>query len=316
MSKGRLVGLGIGIALIVAAFGLVMWQAANLPATQTAFAQGATATPSANATAVPQQNQSQPQQQAIGDTFWGILAGKLGVNADDLKSKALDARKEMLDQAVKDGRITQAQADGLKQSLTSNNLIAPIPLPRGNPVPNNNQPNQNPGRRGPFGGFGNRGPGPVIGPGFGGFGFGHGMIGAGLDMLNAVAGALKLEPKALIEQLSQGKTLADIAKAQGLDEATVKQAIIDFRTKQIDQLLSLGVISEVQANGMKSKLTPDNIDLSRGFRFNFNTSPSQQQQGQSQVLPDFGTGQMFGIMPGNGDFNFRFTVPDGNVQTQ
>ncbi len=317
MTKARVIGLGFGIILILAAFGIVLWQTVNMPTTSTAFAQGAaTATPGATATAVPQQTQPQPQQAQIGDTFWANLASKLGVSADDLKAKAVETRQEMIDQAVKDGRITQAQADAIKQRITANNIIAPIQLPRGaNQVPNNNPPNNNqPPHRMPFPPFGNRAPGFGFGNRFPGGVFGYGMLGGGLEQLNAVAKVLKLEPKALIEQLSQGKSLAEIAKAQGVDEASVKQAIIDYRTAQIDQLLSLGLISEVQANQMKARLTPDSIDLSRGFRFQFQTTPGQSKS--SEVFPDFEMGQAFGDAPGVFNFDGQMTVPFGDVQTQ
>lgn len=331
MSKGRIIGLAFGVIAIVAAFGIVMWQSANMPATGTAFAQGAaTATPVAPAgtTPVPPQNQPQSQQQqtAIGDAFWALLAGKLGVSADDLKSKAVEARKEMIDQAVKDGRLTQEQADAIKQRIDANGIVAPIPLPRGTQGSNGNQPwgkgqNGRPGR-GTLPGFGNGNGGPGFGNGLPGGMFGHGFMGGGLQELEAIAKAVKLEPKALVEQLSQGKTLADIAKAQGVDEATVKQAIIDFRKAQIDQQLSLGLISEVQANELKAKLTPENIDLSRGYRFHFETKPGGQQS--SEAFPGFDMGQGFGIAPDGQWFQGgQFAMPSGqggslpgDVQTQ
>lgn len=318
MTKARIVGLGFGVLMIVAAFGIVLWQTANMPATGTAFAQGAaTATPSAGAqaTPAPQQQDKDTQKQQIGEAFWTLLASKLGVSADDLKAKAIEARKEMIDQAVKDGRITQEQADAIKARMDANGLIVPINLGRGGrpnmPPQGGNQPNNN--NQNPHGGWfgGNRTP-------RGGFGgLGKGMKGGGLEQIEAVAQVLKLEPKALIEQLSQGKTLADIAKAQGVEEAVVKQAIIDSRKAQIDQLLALGVISEVQANQMKARLTPENIDLSRGFRFQFHTAPGQQDS--SQMMPSFGSGegfsQMFGQMFGDA-FNQQVPEPFGDIQTQ
>lgn len=308
MTKARVLGLGFGILLIAAAFGIVLWQAANMPATNTAFAQGAaTATPAAGATPKPQSQ----SQSSIGDTFWTQLAAKLGVSADDLKAKAVETRKDMINQAVADGRITQAQADAINARLDANNLIAPIPLPRGAQPNSNTQP-----RRGPFGGFGNMPPGR----GFGQGGIvGRGVWGSSLQELEAVASALKLEPKALIEQLSQGKSLADIATAQGVDQAAVKQAIIDYRTKQIDQLLALGLISEVQANALKARLTPDNIDLSRGFRFQFRSAPGQKS---SQALPEFEWGTAFGAAPDIEFFEFGempfegFMLPFADIQTQ
>lgn len=295
MTKGRFIGLGIGILLIAAAFGIVLWQGMNQTTHNVAFAQaGATATPVAAPTQAPS-TAPQQQTQTIGDTFWTLLAGKLGISADDLKKKALETRLEMLDQAVKDGRITQAQADALKQRITSNNIIAPIPLPR-NAQGNPNNP-QMPGRG--FGPFNNPGKGnnnnkqnpAPFGKGFGMMP-GRGMFGGGLQELEAVAKVLKLESKALIEQMAQGKSLAEIAKTQNVDEATVKKAIIDARTAQIDQLLALGLISQVQAEQMKARLTPDNIDLSRPLWFRFRMP--QNAPGTSQLIPDFGMEQVFG----------------------
>lgn len=303
--KARAIGLGIGILLIVAAFAVVLWQGMNLSSTGVALAQGgttstptaaATTTPSAGLTTAvppttPSSGQQQQQQQTIGDTFWGILAGKLNVNAEDLKARALEARKEMLDQAVKDGRITQAQADALKAQLTSNGLIAPIRLPGpGQNVNPQNPQNPNGGNNGPFHGFGNENDNraPGVSPGFG---FGRGL-GANLQELDAVAKALKLDTKTLIQDLSQGQTLAAIAKTQSVDEATVKQAIIDARTAQIDQLLSYGLISQVQADQMKAQLTPANIDLTRTYFGSF-----RDLKGAPNSSGFFsGMGQWFGQM--------------------
>lgn len=346
MTKGRLIGLGIGIVLIAAAFGIVLWQGMSQSTNNVALAQGAaTATPAASPTAAPSTApQQQQQQQAIGDNFWTLLAGKLGVSADDLKKQALAARQEMIDQAVKDGRITQAQADAIKQRITSDNIIAPIQLPRSaQGTPNNQNPNnpQTPGRGfGPFNypgrGFGNGGkqnPGPF------GYGFGtmpgRGMLGGGLQDIEAVAQVLKLDAKALIEQLAQGKTLAEIAKAQNVDEAAVKKALIDARTARIDQLLAYGLISQVQADQMKAQLTPDKIDLSRPLWFQFRTQ--QNAPKSSQLMPGFGMGQVFGdpngdiqlfgqtfhmgpdmMQPFDGLFGTdgNLNVPQDNIQTQ
>lgn len=299
MSKARLVGLGFGILMIIAAFGVVLWQTSAMQTTGTAFAQGgSTATPSASGTTTPPQTPpvktEQQQQTAIGDAFWAALATKLNVSVDTLKTSAVAARQAMIDQAVTDGRITQAQADAIKQQITADNIIAPINLGRGVGRPNGGQPGTRPGNGqggtqhvpGQMpGGFG--GPGPMMGPGFPGFGGRGGGFGGGfgtnLQELTAIATALKLEPQALVTQLSSGKTLADIATAQSVDQNVVKQAIIDFRTKQIDERLALGLISLVQANQLKAQLTLDSIDLTRGFHFNMETVPGQQQQ--SQVLP-------------------------------
>ncbi len=306
MSKARIFGLGFGVLLIVAAFGLVLWQAGTMPITSTAYAQGgSTATPTAAATPAAGATTSPTQQttNAIGDTFWTLLADKLGVDADELKQQAVETRQEMVDQAVTDGRTTQEQADAIKENITANNIIAPIQLNGpgrpGIPPMQPNQPNsQGQPRRGPFGWFG-QGNGNGGFPGMGGFGgmFGRGMLGANLDVVTAVADALNMEPKALVEQFSQGQSLAEIAEAQGVDEATVKEAIITYFTGKIDEQLALGLISEVQANQLKSQLTPENIDLSRGLQFRFRLSPNDEDS--SQLFPGMGFGHGFSLEPGN-----------------
>lgn len=301
MTKGRVIGLGIGIALIVAAFGIVLWQGMQQTANNVAFAQGAaTATPIASPTTAPSTApQQQPQQQTVGDDFWALLAAKLGVSVEDLKAKALETRQGMIDAAVKDGRLTQAQADAIKKRITSNNIIAPIPLTRGAWGKGNKQnPNngQMPGRGfGPFShpGNGNKNNNPNSAPNGKGFGMmqGRGMMG-GLEQVEAVAKALKMDAKALIEQMAQGKTLADIAKAQNVDEATVKQAIIDARIAQIDQALAYGLISQVRADQLKAQLTPDKIDLTRPLWFQ--SRNRQNAPKSSQLMPGFDPSQEFG----------------------
>ena len=66
-----------------------------------ALAQGPTTTP--------------PQK--FGDLFNQVLAGKLGITVDKLTQTMTDARKEALAQAVKQGLLTQAQADRMQNQL-------------------------------------------------------------------------------------------------------------------------------------------------------------------------------------------------------
>ncbi len=183
----------------------------------------------------------------IGATFWQGLAAKLGVSVDTLKSDALQVRKDMLNQAVKDGKLTQDQANQIEQKLNADNLIAPIPIGRANgPKPGNGTPGPN--KRG----FPHRG---VVG------------VGGSTAVLEAVAKSVNLSPSDLVSQLRSGKTLADVAKAQNVDQAKVKQAIIDARTAEIQRQVTDGLITQTQADSLKSRLTPDNIDLTQSRFF-------------------------------------------------
>lgn len=252
MSVARWIGLGVGIALLASLLGVVAWQSGSLlGGASVAFAQGAT-------TPTPTPTTKGPN---ATDAFWDALAKKLGLSVDDLKAKIVEARKDVIDQWVKAGKLTQAQADALKQRLDPKQPFAPnwfpgrgAMLPRGGP------------RFGP-----QMGPwmAPQFQPPFAP-GLGRGAARGSLDELEALAKTLKLTPADLTKQLRDGKTLAEIAKAQGVDEATVKQTIIDTAKAQIDRAVKDGTLTQEQGDKLKTNLTPDKIDLSRKqYRFHW-----------------------------------------------
>ncbi|PTL59054.1 hypothetical protein [Paraconexibacter algicola] len=130
-------------------------------------------------------------------------AKRLNVTPSELKDALGKAQDAQLDQAVKDGKLTQAQADAIKKRRAEEGTVLGLPG-RG--------PHGGPGR-----GFGPGGPG---GPGHGP-GRGLGPLGGAAD---AVAKELGLTREKLLEQLRSGTTLAAIAKAQNKDLADVKKA--------------------------------------------------------------------------------------------
>ncbi|MGC8781307.1 MAG: hypothetical protein ACP5UQ_10615 [Anaerolineae bacterium] len=74
------------------------------------------------------------------------------------------------------------------------------------------------------------------------------------QVFDAVAQALKLTPTQLFEQLHSGKTLDEIAKAQGVDTQAIQDAIKAARTSQartaIEKALESGKITKEQADWM------------------------------------------------------------------
>ncbi len=81
---------------------------------------------------------------------------------------------------------------------------------------------------------------------------------------DAVAGVLKLTPAQLFEQLHSGKTLKEIAAAQGVDMQAVKDA-----TKAVQQNKAKAAIQKALDNG---KITKDQADwmlkgLDNGWRW-------------------------------------------------
>jgi ribosomal protein S20 len=186
-----LLGLGVGGALV--------------------FAQGPTTNP--------------PQGKAgLAQLYLQSLASKLGITSDKLQQTMKDANQDALNQAVKNGLITQDQADKLKDRLQN----AP--------------------------------PGPML-PGAGKLG--PAIQVARQTAVNGAAKALGMKPEDVVSALQGGKTLADLAKEKGVTEDKVKQAMIDAEKAAIDQAIKDGKITKDRGDQLKSKLDPSKIDLSR-----------------------------------------------------
>lgn len=161
------------------------------------------------------------------DALLSDAAQRLNVTPDELRSALEGAFGDQLDQAVKDGKLTQQQADQLKQQIARDGL------PLGGPM----------GPGGPHRGlaFGFRGP---DGPG-------HGPFGAGLD---AAASYLGLTEAQLARQLHSGRSLADIARAQGKSVDGLEQALLDAASTQLDRAVSDGKLTSEQRDRILSEL--------------------------------------------------------------
>jgi len=113
-------------------------------------------------------------------------------------------------------------------------------------------------------------------PLFGGPGFGFHERGALVGGLDAAASYLGLTEAQLRSQLQSGKSLADVAKAQGKSVDGLVQAIVDAAKKKVDAAVSAGRLTQTQADsilsGLKSHVsdfvnrTPPRFGLRNGFR--------------------------------------------------
>jgi hypothetical protein len=85
-----------------------------------------------------------------------------------------------------------------------------------------------------------------------GFGFGFGLRGGDMTTFDAIAKALGLDPTELFNQLHSGKSLNDIATAQGKTLADVQAAVNASRVQamkdKIAQAVTDGTITQDQAN--------------------------------------------------------------------
>ena len=116
---------------------------------------------------------------------------------------------------------------------------------------------------------------PFEGRGFGrGFGFGgHGSW----DNFDAVAKALNLTPTQLFEAVHSGKTLDEIAKAQGVDLSKVQEAAnaarIQAMKEKIAQAVKDGKMTQEQADWLLQGLEKGYMGKGRGGEFGFGRGP-------------------------------------------
>jgi hypothetical protein len=172
-------------------------------------------------------------------------AGTLGVDPSKLSDALEKALENQVDAQVTAGKLTQAQADAIKKRIEDGTQ----PIFGGGPG----------GFGGPGKHFGNRGPGGPHGHGFGGPR--GGPLAAGLDELGTFLG---LSPDALRTQLESGKSLADIAKAQGKTVDDLKAAITAAVTKRLDAAVTAGKITKDQETKLLESVSTHLDDFVNG----------------------------------------------------
>jgi ribosomal protein S20 len=172
-----------------------------------------------------------------GQSFLDSLARHLGISSQKLEDATKAAAVDQVDAALKEGKITKAQADELKARIQS-------------------------GEFPPFAG-------PLFGPRFGHFHRGGPPLFG--EKLSAAADYLGLSEAELRMKLNSGQTLANIAKARGKSVEGLKQAILDEAEKKLDQLVEDGELTQAEADEMLARLKSHIDDLvDHGmFRFRF-----------------------------------------------
>jgi hypothetical protein len=176
--------------------------------------------------------------------FLNDVAKRLNVTPKQLSAALQGADLDQLQAAVAAGKLTQTQANAIRQRLQRSGA-APLG-----------------GWRwlGPAGGgrlFGPRGgsPGPppsgVPGPGFRGFRLGLGPA----DALGAAAADLGISDMQLFDQLKSGKSIAQIAKDRGKTVAGLKDAVSAAVRSRLDKLVSAKLITAAQEQRILSDLS-------------------------------------------------------------
>jgi lambda repressor-like predicted transcriptional regulator len=189
---------------------------------------------------------------AADDSFLGGVAKRLGITEDKLKDAIRDEQIARIDQAVQDGDLTQAEGERLKERVRSGE-----------------QPGLFPGK--PFArGFG--------------FDFGFDIAGPvlrGVDnQLKTAADYLGLTQAQLRDELSDGDSLADVARQKGKSVDGLKAAMRAALKQDLDKAVADGNLTRTQADDLYEKLSggidtivekglPFSGRLGRGFGFGF-----------------------------------------------
>ncbi len=154
--------------------------------------------------------------------FLGQFASHLGLSTSQVKSAYVSAYDDTIDKMVKDGKLTQAEANQLKQKVS-------------NGAANGNLPMFSPGFKGR------------------GFGFGReGWMGLGVNELSKALGVTQQE---LITELRSGKSIAQIAKEKNLDLNQVKQTILSDIKSQLNTEVKNNRLTQAQADQIYQSLS-------------------------------------------------------------
>jgi uncharacterized protein YidB (DUF937 family) len=174
-----------------------------------------------------------------GRAFLDSVAKHLGISSEELDDAIKAAALERVDAALAEGRITQEQADRLKERIESGELppFGPFFGPMGGPFEHGGLP-----------------PLPLFG-----------------ERLDAAADYLGLTEAELREKLNDGQTLAEIAEAEGKSVDGLKQALVDAAKAKLDQLVRDGELTQEQADAMLERLKEhvDELVENGQFRFRF-----------------------------------------------
>lgn len=214
--------------------------------------------------------------------FLNDVAKRLHVTPQQLTTALNGAELDQLQAEVKSGQLTQSQANALEQRLKQNGSTPAVPFGFFGPGPGGG-PGAGPG--------GGPGPGPGFGPRMRGFGGPLGPTG----QFGGAASYLGLTNAQLLQQLRSGKSLAQIATANGKSVSGLEQAMTATAKAELGKLVANKMITAAQEKQLLTRLSSRiaNEVNGKGFparRFRapglrFNGAPSPPAGPSSQLGP-------------------------------
>lgn len=169
--------------------------------------------------AVSRDDAKQAEQAVLDDA-----AERLDVAPDKLRDALAAARDAQIDEAVKAGRLTREQGDAMKAARQRSGRV--------------------------LGRLGGHRHGP-FGPGGPGAGRALGLRRALFDDLAKAAGTTRAD---LFAELRSGKSLADVAKANGKSLADVRSAVKAAAKTRLDKAVEDGDLTQRQADALLERV--------------------------------------------------------------
>src|SRR6266571_2693026 len=170
----------------------------------------ATATPTTPAT--PATSATATTTNPYCEQYLKDLANRLHVSVATLQQAQLAAHEDVLAQLVRDGKLTQKQADAIKQHLASHQECAGMGMGMG------------------------KGMGKLF------------LQKYGPDLTNQVAQGLHLSADQLQAQLQAGKSLDDIAAAQHVSSSQLQTIETNALQSTLNKAVAAGDLTQQQAN--------------------------------------------------------------------
>lgn len=161
--------------------------------------------------------------QGFYGNFVSKLAKALGKGDEEVRGAITQAQKDIINEALEQGRIGQEQANKALERVEKGGLFAGIP-------------------RGPR----------LIPP------RAKGLV-AKQHIFKAAADFLSLPPGQLLKSLREGQSLAEVAQAQGKTREELKTAIVDSTKQALDKLVANGKLAQQRADTMLQQLQ-ENLD--------------------------------------------------------
>jgi hypothetical protein len=176
--------------------------------------------------ASPKPTTSASTGSAYCDRFVGHLSSDLGKSQDQVKKALTDALNQTLADAVKNGDLTQQQADAIKAKESGGQLCA--------------------------GNVADLGKKPA----------GNGHAGqAGRVGLAEYAKALGISQATLQQDMASGKTVKDLAAAQGMDENAFRSKLVSVVKSDLDPQVTAGKLTQQQEDKIIQRLQTGPLPL-------------------------------------------------------